>query len=231
MQPLIVTAELRNGFVSSDPWSPALDGILAYQAMREKLGDEEFAIRNHRSDLQEPITGVPLAEESDGTLSWYQCSSPVYQVALEHKRFFHRRFDAKPAEKYWEPPGKSGKVLVAAGPYKNARLPATHHITPRVQWACIGDPAEIRRLLAKTTAIGGRLGAGMGRVREWHVEPAGEEAETLARTHRPLPVGHTAAESLTGPVMPWGIRPPGRNPANITECAMPSHREALDAEA
>src|SRR5690606_581961 len=44
MQPLVVTAYLANAFASPDPWSPALEGILAYWWLRETLGEEEFAL-------------------------------------------------------------------------------------------------------------------------------------------------------------------------------------------
>jgi CRISPR type IV-associated protein Csf3 len=221
MQALKITAELMTGFASSDPWSPAIDGILAYQFMREKLGDEEFAIRSHRMDLQEPVTGLPLGVEQHGDQWWYQCSFPEYTSVAEITRHTHRRFDARQAEKYWGTPGKSGKVLVAAGPYKNARLKLRQHVTPAVTWYCIGDQAEIERLLARVTHVGARVGAGYGRVRKWTVEPA--ECETLARFRRGLPVEFAQAHQLEGQEMIHGIRPPVRHPDNKTLCVMVAH--------
>jgi CRISPR type IV-associated protein Csf3 len=230
MQPLIVTAELMTGFASSDPWSPSIDGILAYRVMMERLGPEAFALSAHRSDQQEPVEGLPLAVEQWDGWRWYQCSSPIYRAHAQVTRHLHRRFDAAQAERWWGNPGKSGKVLVAAGPYKNARLPLMQHVTPAVQWAVVGERDEIERLLAQVTHIGARVGAGYGRVRRWRVEAAGVVAVELASTHRPLPEGHPDASALEGPRMVWGIRPPGRHPDNLVDCAMPDHREALYGE-
>lgn len=219
MQPLEITAELMSGFASSDPWSPAIDGIIGYQFMREQLGDEEFSITCHRLDLQRPIHGLPFGVEAYGDHWWYQCSFPHYRSVAEVTRYTHRRFDAKHAEKYWGTPGKSGKVLVAAGPYKNARMKVHQHITPRLTWYCIGDKSEIERLLARVTHVGAKIGAGFGRVRRWTVSPA--DCEEKARFCRSLPVEFAAKRGIEGQEMLWGIRPPVRHPDNRTQCIMP----------
>lgn len=218
MRPLKITARLSAGFISSDPWSPSIDGILAYQFMREKLGPEEFAISQHRSDMMQVVEGLPLAVERYGDWWWYQCSSPIYRSQLEMSRYLHRRFDAKQAERYWTDEGKSGKVLTAAGPYKNARLNYTQHITPKVEWHVVGDEAEIRRLLMRVTHIGGRVGSGFGKVRDWEI---GDGDESLARLRRPLPKSFAQEHGIVGQEMIWGLRPPGRHPDNRTECVMP----------
>lgn len=230
MQPLIVTAELMTGFASSDPWSPSIDGILAYRVMMERLGPEAFALGQHRSDRLEPVEGLPLALEHWEDWWWYQCSAPIYRAHAEVVRHLHRRFDAHQAERWWGNQGKSGKVLTAAGPYKNARLPLMQHVTPAVSWVVVGDQAEIERLLGHVTHIGARVGAGFGRVRRWRVEEGGILGEDLARGHRPLPENHPDAPALEGPRMMWGLRPPVRHQGNITQCAMPDHREAIHVD-
>lgn len=218
MQALKITAELMTGFASSSPFSPAIDGIIAYQYMREKLGDDEFAMRQHRTDLMEPVEDLPLAKENFGGQWWYQCSFPVFETMAQVVRHTHRRFDNRQAEKYWNNGDKSGKVLVAAGPYKNARLKLTQHITPRVTWYCIGDLEEVKRLVSKTTHIGARVGAGYGRVREWLVSECDDYDK--ARFHRSLPVDFAQKHGLTGVEMYEGIRPPARHPDNQTLCVM-----------
>jgi CRISPR type IV-associated protein Csf3 len=219
MQPLVVTAKLLSGFASKDKWSPALEGILGYVHMRRKLGDEEFAIRANRNDLHEDITDLPIGIDRLGDHWWYQCSSPVFVSQGEVLRHLHRRFDAYHAENHWDIGTKSGKVLVAAGPYKNARLSIMQHITGQVAWHVIGDKDKIEDLLSEVTHVGARVGVGFGKVRQWIVTDDG--SENLARYGRPLPVDHPKAHDLTGPRMEWGIRPPGRNPRNKTLCAMP----------
>lgn len=225
MQPLVITAHLMSGFASSDPWSPAIDGVLAYRHMMDMLGPDEFAINCARRDLQQPVTGLPLAVETWGDWWWYQCSAPIYKTHAVHIHHLHRRFDAAQAEQWWGSGTKSGKVLVAAGPYKNARKPLMQHITPMVQWAAVGERTEIERLPSRVTHVGARVGSGFGRVRRWDVTDC--DNPDLARWHRPLPTDHEMAAQLDGPRMYWGVRPPGRHPENITECAMPMHSESL----
>lgn len=216
MQTLNVKAHLSSGFISSDPWSPALDGIIAYQHMREKLGPEQFAMSQHRTDMMSVVDDLPLAKEEYGGQWWYACSSPIYKSHLERTVHLHRRFSAQRAERFWTDEGKSGKVLVAAGPYKNARLPFIHHITGVVEWNVVGNFAEVSRLLHRVTHIGGRTGAGFGKVIRWEINQGGDE--DLARNHRPLPVEYAKND---GRVMIWGLRPPVRHPDNRVECVMP----------
>lgn len=213
MQALKVTAHLASGFIAADPWSPSLDGILAYWHMREQLGDE-FATTSAQPHVMEPVTGLPLRVESHGALWWYACSSPIYETAAKVRRYLHRRFDDA-QERYLDIQGKSGKVLVAAGPYKNARNAYMQTVTGRIEWHVIGERVEIERLLRRCWHIGARTGSGFGRVRRWEF---GEGDEHLALTHRPIP--EEAAKSV-GPRMVWGIRPPGRLPINRTMCVMP----------
>lgn len=221
METLTVTAELHNGFVSADPWSPALDGILAYQVMRSRLGDELFALSSHRVDLQQPVEGLPLTEESFGDFSWYQCSFPEYDSITEVTRHTHRRFDSRQAERFWNSGKKSGKVLVAAGPYKNSRLKLRHHITAQVCWFCVGNADEIERLLSGVTHIGSRRGAGFGRVRSWRVESS--DCMNKARFNRALPVGYAERYEVRGAQMHYGLKPPVRHPDNKTLCVMPGY--------
>lgn len=65
MEPIKITAHLRNGFAAADEWSPSLDGILAYWKLY--LADpEQFNITQGRSDLMEPVDGLPLEKITDG---------------------------------------------------------------------------------------------------------------------------------------------------------------------
>lgn len=215
--PLRVTAHLANGFASNDPWSPGLDAILAYWAMRERLGEEDFAAGSIDSGAMQPVEGLPLAVEKHGDWWWYQCSAPIYETAAEFSRYFHRRFDSQMAERYLQP--KKGRVDTKCGPFKAYRLSARVTVCDRVEWHCIGDAAEIGRLLRRCSAIGYKTGAGHGRVLRWEVGPGGEA--DLARFHRPLPVDFAQAHGIEGPQLQWSIRPPGRITINQALCVMP----------
>jgi hypothetical protein len=206
MTPIAITAELHNGFVSADPWSPAVDGILAYWLLRERLGADEFSIGQGHSHQMTPVEGLPLEVIRDG---------PLYGSAATVRKHIHRRFDQTAAEKYLPP---TRKVQTSAGAYKNARISLMHRITERVTWHVVGDRPEIERLLRRCTHIGAKCGAGFGRVRAWTYAEGDAE---LARHWRPLPSAHAEALGIDGPRMRWGIRPPGRIAANCCECVMP----------
>lgn len=220
MTPIAITAHLYSGFVASDPWSPAIDGILAYWYMREQLGAEQFSINQGHDYQMEPVEGLPLKRVEHGDWWWYAASSPIYTAQAEVRRYLHRRFDQARAERYL--PDGARKIQTQAGAYKNARMSAQHCVTDRVSWHVIGERAEIERLLSRCAHIGGRVGAGFGRVRGWDVTEDGD-AE-LARAHRPLPVDYALAHGIEGDVMDWGLRPPGRLRCNTTLCVMPRQK-------
>lgn len=227
MEALIVTAHMSSGFAAGDPWSPALDAILAYWLMRERLGEEEFALQSSQRDLMGPVEGLPLGVEHHGEHWWYQCSSPIYEAKAVVRRHYHRRFDAHAAEQYLVP--QKGRIQTQAGPYKSSRLSAQVYVTPAVVWHAIGDAAEVQRLLNRCSAIGAHIARGYGRVKRWTVEPGGDER--LARFHRPLPIEFADAHGIAGQQMLFGIRPPARLPINHALCIMPQQEVRYADEA
>lgn len=220
MMPLLIRAHLIAGYASSDSWSPALDGILAYQMLVERIGIERMAVAQADTMAMAPVEGLPLAVESFGEHWWYAVSSPIRDgEALVFRRWYHRRFDAHAAEAYLDP--RSAKVLTRAGPYKNSRLSRDVRLVRSVSWHCIGDRAEIERLLRPVSHIGAGLAVGLGHVSHWTV--AVDDADpTMALLHRPIPLDYAHRMGADdGAVMDWGIRPPVRLPLNITACRMP----------
>jgi len=223
VEPLIVTARLRNGFAASDSWSPALDAILGYWLLRERLGEAAFTAGAAYSAALGPVEGLPLERIDHGDWWWYACSSPIYTEAAQTLRYYHRRFDAQYSERHAAITRK--RVEVKAGPYKASRLSEVVHTCPDVRWHVIGDAAEITRVLRRCTAIGARVGAGFGAVAEWEVSESGfttdDMAADLARRHRPVPVEYARQNGIVGPEMIWGLRPPARLRGNQTLCVMP----------
>lgn len=218
MIPLKITALLFSGFASSDRWSPTIDGILGYWQMRRLLGDEEFALYCSHDKMMKPVEDLPLEKIIDGDLWWFACSSPIYHARVQMKHYLHRRFNTQTAETWLDTP-KSGKIMTAAGPYKEYRRAIMQHVCSLVEWHVIGDEAGIRDLLRHCTHIGQKVGAGFGRVREWQYSSGDEET---ALFHRPLPMQYARRYDIHGPeIMQWGIRPPGRLPSNQALCVMP----------
>jgi len=217
MRPLKVVASLYNGFAAADDWAPALDGILAYWMLYLRDPDE-FAVLQARSDLMTPIEGLPLERISDGAWWWYAASSPIYRLHEMHAIYFHRRFDDQ-HERFL--PEDTKKIITKAGPYKAYRKSLLFRVTPKIEWHCVGDESEIRRLLAPCRHVGAKSSQGHGRVRSWEIEE-GDEQTALFR--RPLPEPYARRMGIDGAVMRWGIRPPARIAANQTLCVMPCAR-------
>jgi CRISPR type IV-associated protein Csf3 len=217
-EPLIVTAYTPAGYTRSDPWSPSLDGILAYWAARELLGDEEFALR---STGQMPLVEIelPLAREEWGDMWWWQCSSPVEgPLSQAFSRHTHRRFDDQ-HERYLDERVK--KVLTAGGPYKVARIRTEVRLVPHVSWHVVGDADEIQRLVRRCSYIGRNATRGSGEVVAWEVRDGNDQTPAMARFHRPIPVGFAEEHGVTGLVSRYGIRPPVWSPDHQTECVLP----------
>lgn len=220
MTPLRIRAGLVRGFAAKDPWSPAIDGIIAAVVMRDRIGSEEFVLRGSRNSTLEHVTGLPIEIVRDGDRWWYASSSPlIVDIAGRERRYFHRRFDDQ-HERHLVDVVK--RVMTAAGPYKSTRLFDTRVIASAVEWHVIGDQTEIERILRRVSQIGGRRGIGYGEVSEWSVTADGDAS--IARHHRPLPVTYAEAHGIDGQRMPWGLVPPGR--LDPVDCVMPEARHA-----
>lgn len=216
MQPIIIKARLLNGFVASDPWSPAIDGILAYEHVRLTLGPDALVEQaNRRADIA-LVTGLPFQVVTHGKTWWYACSSPQYKAIAKQRLAVHRRFDDHEADRL-DPAVKS--VKTDAGPYKAARFFDTRILTRHVIWHAIGDIDGVMRLLSNVTAIGKARQRGNGNVVDWEVTEGAAGTENTALYDRPLPVGYAETLGLVGETMPWGVTPPAR--ASVTECVMP----------
>jgi CRISPR type IV-associated protein Csf3 len=218
MEAMVVIARLAQGYSAADPWSPSLDGILAYWRLREELGEEELTLgmTGHRPLV---VADLPLQRESWGDMWWWQCSSPMPAGGDEERfeRHYHRRFDEGQAYRY--APKGTRAVLTSAGPYKAYRHRRQIVVCEELRWHAIGDAAEVRRLLRRCDFIGHGIGRGWGEVIEWTIEPGGDE--WLARYHRPLPYEFAEAHGLRGAPLEWGLVPPGRDPRNRALCVMP----------
>lgn len=220
-QPLVVTAHLANGLVQLDPWSPALDALLAYWWLREALGEEAFAL-GMTGSREQVDAELPLARDRDDAtgLWWWRCSSPVLDPVARFHSHTHRRFDEVAASE--RVPGTVRTVLTAGGPYKTYRNQQPRVVTPAVTWEAEGDAAEVARLLRRCANIGRGHTHGYGAVRRWEVVARDDpEVARRARFARPLPVAFAAAHGIEGPRAVWGVRPPGRNPAHQTLCVLP----------
>jgi CRISPR type IV-associated protein Csf3 len=214
MNAYLITAITPSGYAASDPWSPSLDGIAAYRLMQNRLGPE-FAFSQGVPGKLVTVDDLPIEKTEYGDLWWYQVSAPI--PAQKGKKVFytHRRFDALHAEKNM---AGGGKIMTAAGPFKNARTAIETVLTPSVSWHVITDDVgALLELLSPVTHIGRLANAGYGRVTEWLIKHGGNP--DLARYHRPVPVAYADKKNIAGLKMTWGLVPPGR--INRVDCVCP----------
>lgn len=213
MKPLKITAHLVAGFVSSDRWSPAVDGLMAWRHYKDRSGSDFGCLPE--SDLSDdPILPLEIVRGSGEW--WYAASRPYVTDARRQVRHFHRRFDDQ-HERHLDLSGKSGKILTAAGPYKNWRRQITVTMTPCISWHVVGDEGAIKDLVDRVTHVGALSAQGHGEIKEWSITDGEDD---LARLDRALPVNYAQERGITGIQMPHGLRPPKR--LHVVDCIVPN---------
>lgn len=189
--PLLVTATVtRPAIVPMG--GPNLGALLAW-ARSEEIG----APSPHQRPVQIDIPLACLWRDADGWPLW--AATDLYPIgeATESRQWLHRRYPSHRAEL-----GAKLKVNLAAGPYKEKRLPAIATVCTTWRGAALAtDPAEVERLINTVPAIGSRTSAGFGSVHEWRVEPFdGDEDFILARRSVPIASGLRDGDAV---LMPW----------------------------
>lgn len=215
MKPLLVTAHLDRGFSSSDKWSPALDGILAYHHLKNKMGDEAFNLSLSMME-QTTVEDLPVQKEIFGDDWWYQCSCPIFDSSHNITREFYKKFNIDASMLIKQ---KAKSIELTKGQFKNYSLSFKEIITDKVQWHVVGDEEKIRKLLGKCTQIGANRGKGMGVVTRWDIECDGDKAQ--ARFNRALPVGFAENNKKVGIKIWRGYRPSVRIDENQGICILP----------
>jgi CRISPR type IV-associated protein Csf3 len=227
-QPLRVTAWLQCGVVS-DAYLP-LDGILLYQAMRDRYGARVTSAVGQQGSEEHRHASVPLAIcERDIPHWYYACSfaQPARWWAGEGQDAWNKRFDAGLAHLI-DFDGKRPRVLVESGKYRAYHMPLFYRVAPKIEWFCVGDAAGIEYLLSTVTHIGKKQDMGWGRVTRWQVEPwphdwsvwrqtDGEQPEPM----RAVPVAGRQEFWMGWKVMLYGFRPPYWLPENQATCIVP----------
>lgn len=214
MKPLKVTAVMTDGRVASIDGRLRLDSMLAYVWMAENHPD---VLRTNTAATDRIIdcdlSGL-LDRRGQGN-DWYWASSQgVFKELCENIEYFHKRISPERAEKYVDFGGKRGKIVIAGGPYKAWRHPVVVRLVPKIDWYCVGDAHEIRRMLNQYIIyIGKHRGIGCGLIREWIVEPFDHDWSVYGpagQLMRPIP-------DKEGYAM-CGIRPPYWSPQNQRIC-------------
>ena len=112
---------------------------------------------------------IPIAKSECGRV--YLCSFACPRFDQHEGRFVNRRFPVPEAQAM----GECGfnRIRINAGAQKSYRIPNVVSWPERdeLEWFCLGEPEELRSLLAIVTHLGRRRAVGRGKVHEWIVEP------------------------------------------------------------
>lgn len=187
MQPLFVQAKLNTGYIPYDSKGAcALDSMLAYA----------FSIAFHKfmglsKSKQVHVFPLPVAclwQDKQGLPLWGTGDLLPIGDFYESNDYLHRRFPQQRA-----PYGKKLNVNQAAGRYKSMRTFHRVISTDSVGTVCIGDKAEIEKLLAFIPAIGKRINIGFGAISSWDVSVMDislDDALNRVLTSRPIPIDY-----------------------------------------
>jgi len=170
--PLEIVARLVDGRVATYDGYLPIDSVLAWAWVAEHRPDllEVTQPGQLEEDLEIPL---PLTRRvyADGDWCW-AASFAVAPRAQERRQIWHRRFDAAAAEEYTD---RRGQVNTSGGRLRDYRVPLPILLVPELRWYCVGDGEEILCLLRPVAAVGKKRAQGLGRVREWVVQPAPED--------------------------------------------------------
>ena len=207
-EPLQITAVLRTAVIS-DQWLP-LDGILLFQKTREDLGAQAMTtpgVSNLAQPKGETMKGGKLPIKTVHSKEWYyRCSWAQWSENVEAKDYWNKRYDNDMSD-FVTFKGR-GTVNNLAGAYKAYHQPVFYRSALWVRWFCVGDKAEIIRLLSTCTNIGKKPAQGWGRVARWEVESVSDDWSIWkdGKLMRGIPAFEKPADYF-GNIALYGVRP------------------------
>ena len=219
LEPLRIRAWLRTGVIA-DRQLP-LDGILLYQAHRDKDGPQAATIPGDYSCPS--VSTLPLDIVHPGRKNWYyRCSWAWWSHDVEGRDYWNKRFDTGYASLV-DFDGRRGKILIEEGKYKAYHMPIFYRAALWVEWYCVGDRAEIEHLLSTATHIGKKGAQGWGRVVQWEIAPHANDWSVVrdGRLMRGVPIDDAQALSVQFGRAHYGIRPSYWNRSNQMWLAVP----------
>lgn len=191
MIPLAITARLDplggplslpNGYIHLD--GPVAYAVVIRDGIRPAMIESELV----------PIE-IPIEREPKGR--FHLASAAYVRWEIHEKKFTNRRFPVERAAVM----STMTRVRIDAGAQKSYRIPLE---VGRVEgdaltWYAIGEPEELRSLLALLPGIGKRRGVGLGAVREWLVEQVEAWPGFPVLTPTGEPLRHLPAEEYPRP--------------------------------
>lgn len=209
MEPLLVSVVTVTPVASNDP--VALDGLLAYAMVTEALAGASFP--EAEGIFWQPLP-LQMEREIDGLPLWATTQFRPEGLAkgMSH---IHRRTADNP----YEMPALQSTLNrkrprrfpnQQAGQYMDFRVPERRNVAGRWTATCVGNLAEVERLLGYVQHFGRAPKRGCGFIQEWTVRPLDaefsfydEDGEPL----RPIPLDwDTGVGSLQGWTPPYWLK-------------------------
>ncbi len=175
MTPLKVTFHLRTPVALGFPWI-FFDSLLAHVALREELGERYYSLPT-KTPIDR-IPELPLKRWRDVYVASVSIFEPETELAVYQ---FYKRGDF---------PFPRGKIRRGSGFFKDFIIRATYVPAHRAVFYATGELEEVKRLVAKISALGKERNVGFGAVRRVEVKEV-EEEWGLVRgglAMRPIPV-------------------------------------------
>lgn len=219
LEPLQITAVLRTAVIS-DQYLP-LDGILLYQAHREKLGARDYSLPGEYTNFG-GIT-LPLAIEHGGKKNWYyRASWADWSKCVEGQDYWNKRFDNSLADLI-DFGKKRGNVIIEKGEFKAYHNPIIYRSALWVRWFVMGDKDEIENLLSTVTHIGKKTVQGWGRVSRWMFRRLSDDCSIWreGKLMRGIPAEDIRSFDIDQKMGIYGIRPSYWNKPNQMSLILP----------
>lgn len=182
-QPLCVTAIMSTPVVAGVDNRINLDGLLASAALTTHPYPSQWG---RDGDVTLPLPLELLWVSDTGLPLWAATPLQPLGDAVDGREYWHKRTPSHRADF-----GVKLNAVTTAGRWKEYRVPLRTVTTDRLTALCIGNQAEVERLLASVSHIGKKGSVGYGRVARWLVEPAGDAvvADQLLAL-RPVPIAY-----------------------------------------
>jgi CRISPR type IV-associated protein Csf3 len=213
-KPLRIRAYMQTPVIS-DKHLP-LDGLIYYQAVREKMGSQLITKPNESNVREEQGIRLPFMYVDKGEQWFYQCSFAQWpECAIEKSSFKVKKGD-------WLQHGsflsdKTKKIDIARGKYKAYHITYYYRYAPYIDWYCNGDVDELRKLLNFCTGIGKNIGEGWGAVKNWEISDWPENWSIRGYQNKLM----RAVPMLGNNGFLYGVRPSYWNPRHQFNCKMP----------
>lgn len=217
-EPFKVTCKLLDGRINSADGIINLDAIL-YHAWF--LKNEPDVINGTAAPKKERYyMGLPLTRTEDNR---YLASLGFYKQYSQSVEYWNKRPDFTHANnsKYLD---AAGKIDTSAGQMKAYHFPQIIRTVSDIEFYGVGTIKKIKELLQYIPAVGKKPATGWGQVREWVVEPFGEDWGTFSSKYglmRPMPVGEFKPDR-NYMVMDCQLSPPYWKNYNTALCYIPN---------